>query len=214
MKKVLGGVALAAVMACGWAGVASASVVRVDISGTVSSGYLYYFPRPIGSPFRNIDLSGNAFDATITFDTDKVLGGVSYFDGRFRLSIGSLYSDNILSQTLTLQDGVQAYIGEEYQPIQVPPDSFISKYLEFVFNDDRIFQLGYHTGQVEEPVTSQAHYEYLKSLPTRDFVQVSAKFHVDEFSITAVPLPASAPLLGSAVLVLGAVGFGMRRRAS
>ena len=39
---------------------------------------------------------------------------------------------------------------------------------------------------------------------------------VDGFSVvfvTQVPLPASAPLFGAALLVLGAAGYGMRRRA-
>ena len=208
MKKVLGGVAVAAVMACGWAGGARASVIRVDIVGTVSSGSATFFG--VNQSGLATDLSGAVFSSSIVFDTDELGGGVSANGENFDLKIGSVYRDAVRSNTITIQEDVQAFLGDTSYFNDI--DDYSSSQLNFVFADPQIASLGFVPGTILDPITSQADYHF-RAINANTVGYLDAEFDVSRFSITAVPLPASAPLFGAALLALGAAGYGMRRRA-
>lgn len=151
------------------------------------------------------------FLSTITFDTDDILLGAILVNGKYQLSIGSFYRDAVDTNTATIQDDVQAFVGDQGYFYDV--DNYRETTIGFVFNDPRIFQLGFNTGVIKDPKTTEADYTF-QAITSAKTGYLRADFNVSQLSITAVPLPATAPLFGAALLALGAAGYGMRRRVS
>lgn len=213
MRSKWMGVALAAVMACGWAGGAEAYTVKVAIEGTVTSGTLFNFPQFGKEKITN--LANKPFSFLFNFRTENLIGGEILFNGLFLLNIGDIFRDAIPTDDVIFQEDSQNFYGTlGYAAGGCGADNCggIYKSIEFDFRDPDITKLGLHDGSVQNPVTTLAIYNNDSQIFGTNGVLADAKFSVQTVSISTVPLPASAPLFGAAILALGAAGYEMKRR--
>ena len=213
MYRKIAGVALAAMVMCGWAGGAEAYTVKIAIEGTVSSGTLFNFPQFGQEKITN--LAGKPFSVSLNFKTEDIFGEVNLWNRVFLLNIGGSYRDAIQSDTVTIQDDeqiLQGNLGYVSGGCGADDCGGVYKSIEFDFRDLTLANLGFLDGSVQNPVTELATYSNDSQIFGTNGVLADAKFSVQTVSISTVPLPASAPLFGAAVLALGAASYGLKRR--
>ena len=190
MTMRLAGVALAAVMACGWAGGASASPIAEILTFQTTEG-----------EFKLTSFLEPAF-------TESFNGYVTGLNGR---GSGFVRYDEISN---TLRIGIDAqrfdYIYNDYggrPPVNInryfyaditihPTTSVKSDYVNLSsFDISAIkYQLTYGDFGFN---TYQPRYAEITGL---------------SFQVAQAPLPSAAPLFGAAILTLGAAGYGLKRR--
>lgn len=210
MGTKLAGVALAAGMACGWSGGAEAYPVKVVFSGKASGDF------SMGSFFsverQGFTFSDKPFVLQSFLDSSEV--GVSSSAPSY-LSIPGEFNVSFSFGNIYTLDTPQFFRYEVQLPHAVngiPYDDFYDDFsVDFTFMDYRINYLGSDFFYIPYPNTLDAEL-YIYTI-ARDGAETwrNATFQIDAITLSTVPLPASAPLFGVAMLALGGIGYGLKR---
>ena len=191
MKSKIAGVALAALMACGWMGGASAAkVTPLTVDFTIASGSFYQDPNGTGTYLSPSDFPATgSLTATFTGQTANVIA--------FSLDIGAHHF------------GLGDY---SVYGFQYPGSSDIA--LNFDLHDQNIressFTVPLSPGRSGGFVfnTFPPDYSYQGFGCNNCVVATSIGGDVPSF----VPLPASAPLFGAGVAGLAVLSYGAKRK--
>lgn len=228
MKSAIFGVGLAVALVTG-VGQVSAEPLRFIYKGTVTSG------SDAGGFFgaAGADLAGKPFEFVETFDPAKAAGaytspyftssygGIDYASSKLRIGSGAFYeiaggeTHNYSSQG---NHSSWQFIGESDHvgPVYSAEYALVSfqAYAPSLTADNEPTEITF-----KNPIYGGTFftYQYDFDTSTWDFESRSAaaNFSLQSLtiaSVSAVPLPASAPLFGAALLGLGAAGFTARPR--
>lgn len=236
MKTVFAGLVISAAALLS-AGQASAAPLAFTYKGTISSGTDYDgLFGTVGA-----DLSGKSFEVIETFDTAKAAGSYSYGNYNYlyggaknggadfstsKIKIGSSafrsigsdysalyttagYNSNIV-ETSDSSYSNHTYSGSyEYTSLWASAPSLTIDNQPTTVLFDGITSSGGGYFNSYAYTYDDTGWNYQGS--TRAFANLNLQ-SLTIASVSAVPLPASAPMFGAALLGLGAVGFGVRRR--
>ena len=218
MGKTVAALALAATLTGGWVGGASAAPIKITITGTVSDGYAQFFDYPTGRTYFDGSLTGKEFISISMFDTKDYNGAYVYPQGRSFFQVKGVFGDNLNLNVVYFGDEQQIIIADQVFDATDPNSVMGVSNLTFGFADSRFEQLGLQTGTVDNPEpTTFTGYESTYSangifLNNGFYGRADAELSVSSISISTVPLPASAPLFGAAILALGALSYRVKAR--
>ena len=234
MGRRIASVALAAMVTCGWAGGAKAETVYLRYTGVITSetvtgdrslDYTGLFGANSASlvgtnytvvvteDFSNawVISTGSSFFAFTGFPTDiyianKQFGTTTpanddivrqFNDGKVS-GIQGEYGNYNDSDALRLAGGFTS------ASASTPSDPFQDFYYSLKPQDTGRFYIGFVQHQYDQG-SETGRFE-------ADLALSITSAQVSHSQLSAVPLPATAPLFGTALLVVGAAGYSMRRR--
>ncbi len=224
---------IAVLMLAGTAGKASAAIVTETFTGTVlNNGLSFDLAGLFGSASNNSGaLDGDAFKLVFTIDT--ALGTGSFSDAGSQFKSGQAYSlPQAVSASIEINGFTQQVFGSWFGTAsQSNNPSAGSTGLSTL--DTGVEDTGYGSAEVHIQVFDPAIPGNLLTPFTFDpaaqnvFTDASGGFNIGAHSneaggslditgvsvqVSSVPLPASLPMFGAAILGLGAVGFAVKKR--
>ncbi|MCW6509445.1 VPLPA-CTERM sorting domain-containing protein [Lichenifustis flavocetrariae] len=194
---------------------ASATTIEYAISGKVIGGY------DSSGLFGGGDLTGKSFVALETFNTDNAASSYASTGGSGANGGSKANGLSFISVDLTIDSASESF-ADYTSNVSVSTGSQFNSFVQSALASNAS-NIGFYIKslKIKSDYANENNLDGLSGSYSGYYTRnndagqqvVYANFEVTSFAaVSAVPLPASAPLFGAALIALSSVGYGMKRK--